>query len=544
MKKSVKITLWLLFSIVALGVVLFLSADIIASSLVKREVSNAFQNIPDAKAEVGNIYLNLISGSAIVKDISFSTHSLHMEDADSLNRTPGLAVRIPTLAIWNIDYRALLKHRRLEIFAVSLDDPEVVVYVDEKNPASLLPTLPKDTTLENASIWLQNLRLRHLDINRFSARLHSTCSPLVLKADSLSLECHDMAYDFADSLFTYNDSVYELSLAAAEVNLPDGLMAMEVHNLSTADQGPLNLGYTRIRNIVSHKKMAELIHEQFTWIDLELNSVTTSPFNPLRKALAQDYTLDEIKADVRRMHVIRDERIAPKVPFVTPQEFLRTIPVTFAVKKVTSVAHKLDVELYTTAVNCGKLNLKGPMYATMTNVTNKPGATWHNHAKAPFGAKGKVDATYDIHMNRKSTFDLSIHGKDLDLENMNSFVRPLVGITCAIHVNQLDADYSGDNTIAKGAFCMQYHGLDIKVHKEDNIPYKIVTKHADFFTSAANSLIPKSNPTAVDIRPRKYAVEWTRDEWSPYPLYLFGPCIDGIKKTMLPGLYVHKQINN
>jgi len=67
-------------------------------------------------------------------------------------------------------------------------------------------------------------------------------------------------------------------------------------------------------------------------------------------------------------------------------------------------------------------------------------------------------------------------------------------------------------------------------------------KNADFFTSAANSLIPKSNPTAVDIHPRKYEVEWKRDVWSPYPLYLFGPCIDGIKKTMLPGLYVHKQI--
>ncbi len=543
MKKSVKITLWVLFSIVALGVVLFLSADIIASTLVKKEVSKAFANIPDANAEVGNIYLNLISGSAIVKDITFSTHSLDIEEDESLTRAPGLAIHIPTLGVWNVDYYQLLRHRRLEIFAVSLDDPEVVVYLDEKDPASLLPTLPKDTTLEKAGLWLQSFCLRHLDINRFSVRLHSTSSPLVVKADTLSMECHDLAYNFADSVFSYNDSVYSLSLAAAKVALPDGLMDMEVHDLNTSNQGPLNLGYTRIRNIVSHTKMVEIMREQITWIDLELNSVTTSPLNPIHKALSQDYTLDEINADVRRMHVIRDARLAPKVPFGTPQEFLRTIPVTFAVKKVTSVTHKLDVELYTTAVNCGKLNLKGPMYATMTNVTNKPGAVWHNRAKAPFGDKGHVEASYDIHMDRKSSFDLSIHGKDLNLENMNPFIRPLVGITCAIHVKQLDADYSGDQTIAKGAFCMQYHGLDIKVHKEDNIPYKIVTKHADFFTSAANSLLPKSNPTSVDIHPRKYAVEWTRDVWSPYPLYLFGPCIDGIKKTMLPGLYVHKQIN-
>ena len=119
MKKSVKITLWLLFAIVALGVVLFLSADIIASTLVKKEVSKAFANIPDANAEVGNIYLNLISGSAVVKDISFSTHSLQIEEENSVSHTPGLAIRIPTLAVWNVDYYQLLRHRRLEIFSIS-----------------------------------------------------------------------------------------------------------------------------------------------------------------------------------------------------------------------------------------------------------------------------------------------------------------------------------------------------------------------------------------------------------------------------------------
>ena len=90
---------------------------------------------------------------------------------------------------------------------------------------------------------------------------------------------------------------------------------------------------------------------------------------------------------------------------------------------------------------------------------------------------------------------------------------------------------------------MQYHGLNVKVHKEDNIPYEIVTRNADLFTNLANSLVPKSNPTSVDPAPRRYYVEWKRDEWKPYPLYLFGPSIDGIKKTMLPGLYVHKQVS-
>jgi hypothetical protein len=115
-------------------------------------------------------------------------------------------------------------------------------------------------------------------------------------------------------------------------------------------------------------------------------------------------------------------------------------------------------------------------------------------------------------------------------------------MTCDCHVNRIDVAYKGDKTKAKGSFCMQYQGLDVLVHKEDNIPYKIITDNADLFTGIANSLIPKSNPTAVDIRPRKYAVEWTRDLNMPFAFYLFGPCIDGVKMTMLPGLYVHKQI--
>ena len=91
---------------------------------------------------------------------------------------------------------------------------------------------------------------------------------------------------------------------------------------------------------------------------------------------------------------------------------------------------------------------------------------------------------------------------------------------------------------------MLYHGFEAKVHKDDDVPYKIIRKNADFFTSAAKNLLPKSNPTSVDIAPRAYKVEWKYDPWQPFPLYMFGPCIDGIKKTMLPGLNVHMQTNN
>lgn len=543
MKKSTKIALWVVGSFVVLVIGAFLAADIIASKVVKREVSRVLADMPGAEASVGHIYLHLLSGSAIVTDITFRTNELSLDpdsaSADGL--VPGMGIHIHRLAVWNIDYVQLLKHQRLDIYKIELDDPVIALCLDEKNPSSLLPKLPKDTTLDKADNLLSAIAVEHIEVENLRAWMRSTSSPLNLKVDSFSVECRDIAYSFADSLFTYNDSVYALSLGSAKVALPDGMMAMEVRDLYTNNQGPLTLGYTHIYNTVSHKVMAKKAKDYITWIDLELNHLTTSPLNPVRKALAQDYSLDRIDVDIRRMQVFRDQTIGPKEPFGTPQEYIRQIPVPFRVKQVEALARKIDVQLATTDINVGQLHFKD-IRLWLSNITNRSGAVWTNRAKAPWGDAGTVEATYTIHMDKASTFDLSLAGEALELDIMNPFVRPLVGITCECHVNRIDAAYSGDKVKANGTFCMQYKGLEVKVHKEDNIPYKIVTNNADLFTGVANSLIPKSNPTAVDIRPREYAVEWKRDVWKPYPLYMFGPCIDGIKMTMLPGLYVHKQV--
>ena len=540
MKKSVKITLWVLGSLAFLAIATFLCADIVASKLVQKEVRKAFVNIPDAEAMVGKIYLNLISGSAIVKDITFSTNSLAMTDEETNTRAPGLAVHVPTLAIWNIHYWELLRDHRLVIARIDVDNPSLIVYMDEKNPQSLLPTFPEDTTLKEAGNWLKGIEIHTIDCSDIRARLHSTRTPLSVVVDSLSVEVPDIAYDIENKVFSYNDSVYSLSLKTAKLETPDGLWALEAHDLKTKNQGAIQLGYTHLQNAIAPKHLADLMREPTTWLDLELNKLTTSPLNPIRKALNEDYTLESLLVDVKRLHAYRDARHQPKTPFGTPQDFLRKVPVTFRVKQVQASVHKVDVDFASTDINKGEMHLKN-IRATLANVTNRKGAVWTNKAKAPFGQDGNVEASYIIHMDKAASFEVQINAKDVETTDLNPFIRPLIGITSECHINQLDAAYKGDRTMATGTFCMQYHGLNVKVHKEDKIPYEIVSKNADFFTSLANTLVPKSNPTSVDPAPRKYDVEWKRDEWKPYPLYLFGPCIDGVKKTMLPGLYVHKQ---
>lgn len=527
MTKGVKITLWVVGALVTLFVALFLSADIIASRFVKKEVAKTFVNMPGAEASIGGVYLDLLSGSAIVKDIAFST--------------PNLAVKVPTLEVWNIRYLELIKERRVVIWKVSVDDAVLRVNLDEKNPAALLPEFPKDTTLEKAPLWLQSIEIQSFDIERFCAQLQSVHTPLRVEIDTFSLATQDWKYSFADSVLQYNDSCYELDLRALRMKTPDGLFALELHDLEQEDQGALSLGYTHFINTIDPKLLADRKKEPTAWIEMELNRLSTSAFNPLRKVMAKDYTLDRLQVDVKRLHVHQDNRYPPKVPYSTPQDFLRKLPVSFCVNRIKATVRKADIELATTETNCGELHAHN-IHADLANITNRRGATWYNHAKAPFGEKGQVEASYTIHMDKKASFEIQMNVQDVETEDLNGFIRPLIGITSQCHIDQLETHYKGDRNSVRGEFCMQYHGLDVRVHKEDKIPYEIVTKNADVFTNLANTLVPKSNPTTVDPAPRRYYVEWKRDEWKPYPLYLFGPCIDGVKKTMLPGLYVHKQV--
>ena len=540
MKKSTKIALWVVGVFMALVIGLCLSADIIASRFVQKKVQETFAQIPDADAVLGSIYLNLLSGSAIVRDITFSTNSLTLKDSVTNMRAPGLALHVNTLTVTNIRVLDLWRDHSLDIRSVTIDQPQLVVYLDEENPKTILPFLPEDFALEKAENWLKKACVHHAEVNNLQVRLHSTRTPFKVTLEDLSAEGHDLLYDFNEEYFSYNDSIYTLALESGNVLLPDGEFELETHDLATSDQGPLRLGYTRLRHIVTPQQLADKKKEPTTWIDLELNELSTSALNPIRKVLAEDYTLESIETDVRRLHVYRDARYEPKEPFSTPQDFLKALPLRFMVKQASAAAHKVDVYFSSTKVNCGELHVKN-VRTQLTNVTNRPGSIWYCVAKAPFGEKGHVEARYNMHLDKAASFDVQISGSDIETHDINSFLRPLVGMTCECHIDQIDTHYKGDRNKVDGVFCMQYHGLDVQVHKEDDIPYKIVKKHAGTITQLANTLIPKSNPTSVDPAPRKYNVEWKRDEWKPYPLYLFGPCIDGVVKTMLPGLYVHKQ---
>ena len=267
-----------------------------------------------------------------------------------------------------------------------------------------------------------------------------------------------------------------------------------------------------------------------------MESLSTSPFNPFRKLLSKDYTLEQAKVVIRSMEVMRDLRYKPKRPFLMMQQAFKESGTAFAIKRVDAELRSIQVELSSTDFNTGQLQLND-IHATVNNITNRKNRTMHMKGLCPIDS-GRAEIEMQMTMNEDCDFAARLHAEGVNASVLNTLIRPLVGMTCTLAIDTLDTRYSGNKSHAQGTFKMLYHGLGIRVHEEDNIPYKIVTRNAHAINVVGNSMIPKSNPATRHGKAKAYNVEWTRNEWKPTELYLFGPLIDGIKKTMLPGLYI------
>ena len=508
-------------------------ASRVANDAIKRSISTIDNN--ELVLRVGDIHVALLTGMIDVADIYMATDTGSF-DTSTRRKKAGMEVYVPHVTLELINYYELLRHSHLQVYGITIRDPHIVVWLDEKHPESCLPVFPKDESIDITEV-LKDINIGRVRVLSACGELKSVRTQLHTKADNLSAQVNDLYFNLADEQFTYNDSVYGLTANSLYLKFPDGSKDLSVCDLQTEDAGPIKLGKTHLRDLVSSSKMAKKANDQITWIDLSLNHLCTSAVNPVHKALNQDWTLDSIYADVQCLHAIREAQYQPKTPFPVPQQILMQIPAKFEVKNVRADVRTIDVELTMTGNHYGKLSLKD-ISARLTNVTNKKNAVWANHVSAPMGDNGHIEASLAMHMNKQGQFDCKILGEGFNLNVLNPFIRPLVGLTFDSHVDKFETSYSGDNTVANGEFLMMYHGLEVGFHREEEISIEAIKKYGKTIEGFANNLIPKSNPTVVDVEPRRYSVTWKRDEWKPYP------CIDGTVKTMLPGLYAHKQIRS
>jgi len=523
MEKRKQKKLMVISILLGVFVVLLLTANLTTSYLIKQKVDKELALLPAEFGEIscGSIYVRLFSGTAEVNDIRYIYHhAKKVNKKDSV--APGIRVSIDQVSVGHIFY-SLLMNKQLVVNSLSIIRPDIDLWLDDKNPLHSFPTFPKsEETTRKASFPFHQAQLREFNLEKASVRYHSLRTPLDAKVDSCSLSVYHLSYD---SAFHYCDSLYNFALEHAALKTPDGMMLIETHNIEQEDAGPLTIGRTHIMNTVSHKEMAARANEPITWLDMHMASAKIGAFNPVRKILAQDWTFGEITAVVNKMNVVRDLTHKPLKPYRMLQEEMMAIPVPFRVAKINGEIKKLTINLALTPTKCGKMSLE-KIHASIANLTNARGAIMMVSGGMPLG-EGNASVGINLTMNDDSDFTMRMVGQNADMSFINEFIQPIAGLKLNCAVDRLDLENVGNKVKTTGTFCLQYHDLEVLENQ---------------FSGFANAILPKRNPNNDKSEPRAYKTEWKKEPKQEFAFYLFGPMIDGVIKTLLPGVNVHQQI--
>ncbi len=265
--------------------------------------------------------------------------------------------------------------------------------------------------------------------------------------------------------------------------------------------------------------------------------------NGVDSTLEVGLVVDSVWANLAQMGLHLTKTHAPNAPYGTPQGAFANIPLPLDIKHIHAHVNQFDFELTTPDVPYSKISMDNAV-ADISSVSNAKDNKMRTYARTHLTHGGYAYVNMTLCQNRQEDVAMDVlvvgaHGSMVD-----DMIRPMVGITAALEIDTLRSNIRGNKHSVDGEFVMRYHDMKITAHAGES-PYQIINKNADAITFFGNLLLPNANPNPLcpeDVR--RYRVHADRNVMQPYPLFLIWPIVDGLKDTMLPGLFVSKRVKH
>lgn len=522
---------WILISVLS-GVALFVAVsvgglDVLATSAIDRRLQASLKANDKFTITYNHLAVMLVSRTVELYGVTFSTAR-----KDTIGEAPTpIDVHVKHVSLRQFGLLRLLKERHLYVDKVVIDHPDIALNLPMVNLADSTPM----------KMPLKGVDVEQVTVKNGSLRLSNSDSNMRLSLGGVNLAVRDICYDIPDASLSYNDSVYHLSLADLDFTTADGLFRVCLKSLDTKDAGALTAEQLHCFHTVNKSSLAEKKGKiPVTWADVTINNIITSPVNLIRQALAKEIALDQVTVAGRKLHIFRDIRYPAKEPYALPQDLLLAMDVPMHIQTVQMSMPQIEIEMCTQDIAKGSLSVKN-VNGTIKNVTNRRGEKMQAKAHAELASGGTGDISFNMQVDKAGHFDFAADCKRVSGENFNQFLHPLFGLEASIVVDRLTTRYSGDRRHASGTFCMTYDDIQVHVFKEDT-PYQLIAKNAGAINAFAPVVLQRRNPRIIGQQPQSYEVTATRNVMKNYGVYLMGPLLDGVLKTMLPG-YLVKSID-
>lgn len=544
MKTPIRVTL--IVAMIYFGYRLLMGAVIVGGFfyMVSKSIDDRMRILTHNKLSFESFYINPFEGTLVVDNLHYNSLG-----KDSLSaHDEGQDVFIRELVVQQVGWRKAILTGNWHIANVVINGIRNEVYIHMKDDELSRAESPIKATLYNREKrhrqfvhLLTSLDIDQIVVTNGSSLIRSSDSLFASSHDSLTLRLNKVHYVPHKKTVSYNDASYRIAARNLKTTTPDGLYDFRIDRMMTADAGAIYVDGFSVRCTAEKQALVDLIGKQpSTWVDIRSVDMHSSPVNVLRCLMDKRFYVDTVYADAEELNIFRDERYPASKPYPMPQTVLSKLNLNTYVGVLIADIGRLNVELATTNVNKGELNIwaiHGKAYMEQIHKTE----SMVLEAAALLPGKGRASMYMRFNIDAEETYSGSLQVKDFDASRMDQFLRPLVGVTVRCQIPQMDLDFQGDRKTADGDFCLQYKGLGITAYKNES-PYQIVNENATAINIFANIMLPHSNPTGRYSKLRSYKVHAERNPMEQFP-YVFARLIgEGAKSTLLPGLNVSERI--
>ncbi len=559
--------------VVGLIILAWFTADIWLTRSANRQLRAHLSQLEGCKVDYADLDIRIPSRTVVVKQVLFSSLKTDSAGVDSA----GIRLSVDRLTLKGLAIKRLIKKGELVVHNLTISHPVAFIRLADAMQVGKVAehkvetgtsspdgtsnldgtsapdgTSNSDGASNSVSIvgksavagYIKTLQVRRVSLDNGSFTLSKAGSRFSLSFDSTQLGLRDVGYALDhDSLF-YNDSTYHLALRRLRYSSADGTYAASLERLTTDNAEELLLSGLRGYSTVRKTEYADLKGKQpVTWSDVRLQELSTTSVNLFRQFKERRIEIERVSIAGESAHLYRDERYPARQPYGMPLDGLLDMSVPLHVGQLTLTMPVFDVELSTTDLsNVGALQMQG-MRVDISNLTNRHGASVGLKGSAKFSQGGAASFALDMRVNRAADFSFAADITGLKGSTFNDFLHPLFGLEVEADLKKIQTRYSGDRRKVHGKFCMAYNGLKVHVFKED-APYVMIARNAGVINFIAPKIVPSSNPRHPGTEPAAYEVDAERDAMKDFPVYLFGPIIDGVTQTLLPGFVVKLMKNS
>ena len=435
-----------------------------------------------------------------------------------------------------------LRKRQLCLRAIEINSPSAQLVLPPTELLSVpqasadLPALT-DTVIANRLQLLSAISIDKFNLTNGSISLSNAADRLTFSTDSLCLSCRDLNFNIADSTFCLNDSVYELNLSHIRLLTPDGLTRLTLGRLTANGQDGFCASRLRALNTCPREQLARRQGKvPVTWIDTQIEQVSSSKFNPLRQLSRRSIDIDTISVKGQSVQLYRDTQYPPKEPYPMPQEAILNIPIPVRVAHLLLTMPKAAIAVTDDGTHVGNMQVSD-IRAQAQGFSNKPGSTLNADASCSL-AGGKAVANLTLTNDHPCSFTFSCKSSDMKAQHMNDFIQPFSGASARGNIHSLTLHTKGDAKTSESHFCMIYDSLTAHID-ENNAPIAALAKAAGVINFFAPAIMQHSNPRHNGSAPVVCQSTTTRNTREDFAMYLLAePLIDGMMHTLLPdGIY-------